>query len=248
MKALSRALLLLLCAGLAACSPLVYAPTPQFAPLLQEAGDVRADVLIGAGLNGGEGIDLAVQAAYAPLRHVFIHGTLQQSLRSKQLQSFGEGGAGIWVPLTRRITGEVLTGYGVGRVRAENMLPSARYTTDVEMRGTITRVFVQANLARFTTLHPRVVPAPVPGHLGLALRLSHVRGHDFEWNLLGAPEPLHGTYFEPAVFVEMGEGPLRFDAQIGISRPLYQTSFDYDWQYVYGSAGMSIDVTALLRR
>lgn len=243
----SRSALLLLCLLAGACSPVVYAPTPHQTPFLEGAGDTRATVVMGTGLRGGEGVDLAVQAAHAPLPHVFVHGTLQQSLRSEQLQSFGEAGLGVWLPLHHGLTAEVLGGYGWGRTQAESTFPHLPRSSPVEVRGTLERLYGQVNVGLATRLDPAAVSRPVPGRVGAALRLSHVRGSDFQWNLLGDPEPLRGTYFEPAVFVRMGEGPLQFQGQIGLSLALlHHGRYDYDAQHVYGSFGMSIDVNQLL--
>ena len=176
------------------------------------------------------GPEAAVQVVHAPADHVLVHGALSGSLRERYRLGFGEAGAGFYGSATPRLPFEVLGAYGRGWFRSG------------ALEGSYERFYGQANLGLRFPAHPRIAARVV----GVGFRLARVRGLDFARDPPRTPAPFRRSYAEPVVFGLLGNGPLRFAWQVGVSVPLRRYDPTYDDQWLYGHAGLRVAVNELI--
>ncbi len=206
---------------LSGCAP-IYLPSTPNTPMLESEGDLKLSGKVG--INGGE-----IQAAYALRDNTHLFGSFISSMDnsdadeevdSSQHTYFELGGGRSWRPENWLVL-EASGGMGVGSGRGRSIfLLDTSFERHAE--GNYIKPFVQTNLA----IQTRVLD------FGFVNRLSLINfdeitetGRDPELNT----DPSGSLFYEPGIYTQLGWDRLKFNAHLGMSRPLGNTpEFDHN--------------------
>lgn len=203
-----------------ACSP-VYVPNRANTPHFQKAKDYSVEIHAG---SEGYGI----QGAYAPVQHLALIGGMSLYNKSKIHHWYSEIGAG-YFGITQDITRFSLIG-GLGTGKSEGLsiweVKFQEYSHDVKIN--YLKPFLQVNAGIETPAFSG----------GVYLRGALVHLAYGKLNDVPVPDPINQWVMEPAIYIGIGSGPLKFSGQAGVSIPVDQYP-NFTYQPFHFSIGIA---------
>jgi hypothetical protein len=213
----------------------VYVPNAAHTPLMEEQGEVHVSAHFG--INGGDlQLGYALTDQFGMIGSISARESTNQDGEKTGEHTFGEAGV-VWFPgIHNRFKNEFLAGIGLGNAMGESSFSFMNNEGVYEKRaarGDFTRFFVQSN----TALTSSVVTT------GFATRLAYVNFYNYE--LTGSLQTIgnktSALFFEPALFVKLGFRNVKFESQVGFSRPLGDpTRIAFDYEFMRASFGVHI--------
>jgi hypothetical protein len=221
--------ILLICSGCAT----VYVPNAAHTPLMEEQGEVHVSAHFGS--QGGDlQLGYALTDQFGIIAGISGRENTNQDGEETGNHTFGEAGV-VWFPdIHQRLKNEFIGGIGLGNAKGESsfsfMNPQGEYEKRTA-KGDFYRIFVQSN----TALTSSVVTT------GIATRLAFVNFYNYE--LTGSQQAIRNRtsalFFEPAAFVRLGFRNVKFESQVGISRPIGDfRNIAFDYEFMRASFGV----------
>jgi len=222
-----------------ACTPKIYLPTPQCAPLFGKQGEVQASGEIGSPL-------LNLQGAYAATNHLFIVGDATSSPTNIQLVATRfnmlELGGGYYTSTDNDLRFELQGGagygnrYGFGETYTGGFLAPPRHTVYI-VNTDYNELYIQPAIGK---------SGDVFG-FGFSSRFSYIAFPGFNYQVNYGYEDKRGwdpgNFWQPAAYCTVGFQNIYGIWQVGYSMPLTGPVLIYGnpvYSYLYFSAGLQV--------